>query len=148
MARLLFTLLSSLQIGARAQRAIERMAWQTALIGLVALFVIGASVFGLIAAYSALIELYGFGAAEAATLMALSLLLVALVVLLAIPLSRPRRRSVSTRSLAPTSGDLVAQGVQAVDQSLGAAIRQVGPIPLVAVAFVAGLFASRGSASH
>jgi hypothetical protein len=143
MARVLFALLSSLQIGARAQRALERMAWQTAVVGIAALFVLGASSFGLIAAYSALTEIYGFGSAEAAALMSLLLLLVALLVLLALPLSKPRRRQVPAGLLQATGGDFVAQGVGIVDQSLGAAIRQVGPIPLIAIAFAAGLFASR-----
>jgi hypothetical protein len=143
MVRLLFALLSSLQIGNRVQRSLERMAWQTAVAGVAALFLVGASAFGLVAAYSALTEVYGFGRAEAAALISLSLLLVALLVLLALPLSKPRRRQAATAVLPPASGALVAQGVGIVDQSLGAAIRQVGPIPLVAIAFVAGLFASR-----
>ena len=38
---------------------------------------------------------------------------------------------------------MVTQSVGLVDQGLGAVMQQLGPLPLVAVAFAAGLFASR-----
>ena len=34
-------------------------------------------------------------------------------------------------------------GVNLVDQGLGKAVQQIGPLPLLAIAFLAGLFAGR-----
>lgn len=143
MMRMAFALLSSLQIGARVQKSLERLLWESAVIGIAVIFVIAALVFGLVAANSALVTVYALRPFEAAALMALTLLLIGLLILMALPLSRsqPRRQ---TEALIPgqTAG-MVTQSMGLVDQGLGAVMQQLGPLPLVAVAFAAGLFASR-----
>lgn len=143
MMRMAFALLSSLQIGARVQKSLERLFWESAVIGTAALFVIAALVFGLVAAYSALVTVYGFSPFEAAGLMALMLLLIGLLILMALPLSRPRPKRQTTALIPGQTAGMVTQSVGLVDQGLGAVMQQLGPLPLVAVAFAAGLFASR-----
>jgi hypothetical protein len=77
-------------------------------------------------------------ALEAAAIMAACLLLIRLILVAILPLvgRQPKRAS---------STPLVARGDGAglIDQGVGKAMQQVGPVPLVAIAFLAGLLASR-----
>jgi hypothetical protein len=142
MLRSLFALLSSLQIGARVQKSLERFFWQAAIVGIAAMLLAAALVFGLVAIYGLLVSVYAFSGLEAAAIMALGLALLGLLVLATLPLSRPRPRRTTAIAPGPNAAYLT-QGVGLVDQGLGAAMQQLGPLPLVAVAFIAGLVASR-----
>jgi hypothetical protein len=142
MLRSIIALTSSLQIGARVRRLLERLFWQAAVIGVAAIFLVAALVFGLVAVYGLLVSVYAFSGLEAAAMMALALALLGLLVLAMVPLSRHRQRRVTAIGSNPSAA-LVTQGVGLVDQGLGAAMQQLGPLPLVAVAFAAGLVASR-----
>jgi hypothetical protein len=138
MLRSALALFSSLQIGARVRQSFERSLRQAGIIAVAVLLLTAAAVFGLIAAYHALVSIYQFSAVEAATIMAAGLLLVGLLVIAITPLigARPKR----------ARSDLIAEtgeGLNLIDRSIGTAMQQVGPLPLIVIAFAAGLLASR-----
>ena len=80
MLRTALALLSTLQIGARIKESFERSLRQAAVVAVAAVLLIAASVFGLIAAYQALVSIYQFDPVEAAAIMAGVLLLIGLIV--------------------------------------------------------------------
>ena len=67
MLRAALALLSTLQIGARIRNPFERSVRQAAVIAVAAVLLVAAAVFGLIAAYDALVSIYQFDAAGAQT---------------------------------------------------------------------------------
>jgi hypothetical protein len=136
MFRIVLSLVSSLQIGARIKDAIERSVKKAAVIAVAAVVFLFAIAFGLVAAYQALI-VYDFSSLEAAGIVAGALVVLGLIVLAFLPLvSRPKEK---TQSLV----NAPAEGMAMIDQSVGKAMKQVGPLTLLAVAFAAGLLASR-----
>lgn len=134
MWRLALSLVSSLQTGARIKESVERSVRQAVILLaalIVFLFALG---FGLVAAYHGLMA-YGLTALEAAGIVAAVLAAIAIVLLL-----------LGTRKRRPKKPDFVnapAEGLAMVDQSVNKAMNQVGPLTLLAVAFAAGLLASR-----
>ena len=139
MLRAAMALLSTLQIGARIKESFERSLRQAAVIAVAVVFLAAAAVFGLIAAYHALVSIYQFDAAEAAAIMAGVLLLVGLIVLaIASSMGRPPKKAPAPAPLASV-GDPTA----VLDQGVGKAMQQVGPVPLLAVAFIAGVLFGR-----
>ena len=139
MLRAAMALLSTLQIGARIKQSLERSLRQAAVIAVAVVFLVAAAVFGLIAAYHALVSIYQFDAAEAAAIMAGVLLLVGLIVI-AIALSMGHGPKRPTQASPFVSGpDPTAM----LDQGVGKAMQQVGPVPLLAIAFIAGLLFGR-----
>ena len=113
-----------------------------AVLSVAAIVFIAALVFGLIAAYQGLVFSFGFSELEAAGIMALILLLLSILVSAMVPLmnSPPRRSAVVAQR---REVEYVTQGLGYVDQSVGAVMQQMGPLPLLGIAFVAGLLASR-----
>ena len=103
MLRAAMALLSTLQIGARIKQSLERSLRQAAVIAVAVVFLVAAAVFGLIAAYHALVSIYQFDAAEAAAIMAGVLLLVGLIVIaIALSMGRePKRATQPRRSFRP-----------------------------------------------
>ena len=139
MLRAALALLSTLQIGARIKQSLERSLRQAAVIAVAVVLLVAAAVFGLIAAYHALVSIYQFDAAEAAAIMAGVLLLVGLIVI-AIALSMGRGPKRPTQASPFVSGpDPTAM----LDQGVGKAMQQVGPVPILAIAFIAGLLFGR-----
>ena len=139
MLRAALALLSTLQIGARIKQSFERSLRQAAVIAVAVVFLVAAAVFGLIAAYHALVSIYQFDAAEAAAIMAGVLLLVGLIVI-AIALSMGHGPKRPTQPLPFVSApDPTAM----LDQGVGKAMQQVGPVPLLAIAFIAGVLFGR-----
>ena len=139
MLRAAMALLSTLQIGARIKESLERSLRQAAVIAVAVVFLVAAAVFGLIAAYHALVSIYQFDAAEAAAIMAGVLLLVGLIVI-AIALSMGHGPKRPTQASPFVSGpDPTAM----LDQGVGKAMQQVGPVPLLAIAIIAGLLFGR-----
>jgi len=139
MLRAAMALFSTLQIGARIKESFERSLRQAAVIAVAVVFLAAAAVFGLIAAYHALVSLYQFDAAEAAAIMAGVLLLVGLMVLaIASSMGRPPKQAPAPAPLASV-GDPIAM----LDQGVGKAMQQVGPVPLLAIAFIAGVLFGR-----
>lgn len=139
MLRTALALLSTLQIGARIKETLERSLRQAAVAAVAIVLLLAASVFGLIAAYQALVSIYQFEPVEAAAIMAGVLLLVGLIVLAIVPsMGRPPKEAPTPRRLTPT-----ADPAAMVDQGVGKAMQQVGPVPLLVAAFLAGLFAGR-----
>ena len=139
MLRAAMALFSTLQIGARIKESFERSLRQAAVIAVAVVFLAAAAVFGLIAAYHALVSIYQFDAAEAAAIMAGVLLLVGLIVLaIASSMGRPPKKAPAPAPLASV-GDPRA----VLDQGVGKAMQQVGPVPLLAIAFIAGVLFGR-----
>jgi hypothetical protein len=136
MLRILLSLVSSLQIGARIKDVIERSAKKAVIIAIAAAVFLFAIAFGLVAAYQALI-VYDFTALEAAGTVAGALVVLGLLILALLPVvSRPK----------PAQQNFVnapAEGMAMIDQGVGKAMQQVGPLTLLVIAFAAGLLASR-----
>lgn len=139
MLRAAMALLSTLQIGARIKDSIERALRQAVIVAIAAVIILAAVTFGLIAAYHALISLYEFSAAEAAAIMAACLLVLGVIVL-AIAFIVGKEPAKHPRP-SPLAG--LGEGGNLVDQGVGKAMQQIGPVPLIAIAFLAGLFAGR-----
>ena len=140
MLRTALALLSTLQIGARIKESLERSLRQAAVVAVAVVFLIAASIFGLIAAYQALVSIYQFEPVEAAAIMAGVLLLIGLIVLAIVPTMgrEPKKPARATSPLASTP-DPAAM----IDQGVGKAMQQIGPVPLLVAAFLAGIFAGR-----
>jgi hypothetical protein len=138
MLRSALALLSSLQVGLRIRESIERSVRQAAVVAVALVILIIALLFALIAAYQLLIGHYGFTPAEAAGIIAAALFLLSMLVLATLPLFAPRpKRQVPSMTMA------AGEGMGMIDQGVGKAMQQVGPITMLAIAFVAGILASR-----
>jgi hypothetical protein len=138
MLRSALALLSSLQVGLRIRESIERSVRQVAVIAVALVILIIAALFGLFAAYQLLVGHYGITSAEAAGIVAAALFLLGLLVLATLPLFAPR-----TKRQAPSMAMAAGEGMGLIDQGVGRAMQQVGPVTLLAIAFVAGILASR-----
>ncbi|MFD0987057.1 hypothetical protein [Methyloligella solikamskensis] len=135
----LLGLVSSLQIGARIKEKVDAIKRQAivAVIGVVILLF--ALIFGLLAGYHALVEIAEFSPLEASGIVAGGLLLLACFILAAIPLFGER----PAKSKPQMMVDAGTEGLEMVDKKLNQAMRKTSPITLLAVAFAAGLLASR-----
>ena len=138
MLRAALALLSSLQIGVRLKQSFERSLRQAVVIAVAAMVLTAAAAFGLLAAYQALITTYQFSPAGAAGIIAASLVLLGLLILATVPLFGRKEKPKPPPAIAAAS-----EGVDAVNQGLGKAMQQVGPVTLLAIAFIAGVLASR-----
>lgn len=138
MLRSALALLSSLQIGLRIKESIERSLRQAIVVAVAVAVLIAAAAFGLVAAYQALTLSYGFTPAEAAGIVAAALALLGLLILATLPLFG-RKRKVQ----APGPMAAATEGMGTIDQSVGKAMQQVGPVTLLAIAFIAGVLLSR-----
>jgi hypothetical protein len=136
MLRLVLSLISSLQIGARVQEVVERSVRRTVVIAIAIVILLFALGFGLVAAYQALL-LYDFSPLEASGVVAAVLAFLGVLILLLLPLlTKPKRKE-------PDLINAPAEALAAVDQSLNKTMKQVGPLTLLAIAFAVGLFAGR-----
>ena len=138
MLRFLLPLLSSLQIGARIKQSIQVYVREAIVIAIAAVILVFALLFGLLALYHALTSVWDFTPLESAGIVGAGLTVIALLVLATIPLVTrvPKQRSSSVMN-AP------AEGLGMLEQGVGKAMSQTSPLTLLAVAFVAGLFAGR-----
>src|SRR6476661_862446 len=136
MLRAALALLSTLQVGARIRESFERSLRHA--IAIAAVLLLAAAVFALVAAYHALVSIYHFDPAEAAAIMAAGLLLVGLIVLAMALLVRREPKRIRP---APFTSTGEATGM--IDQGVGNAMKQIGPVPLLAIAFIAGILAGR-----
>jgi hypothetical protein len=138
MFNLALSLLTSLQAGARIKQSFERSLRQAVIAVVAAVVLIAAAAFGLLAAYHALISVYGFSQAAAAGIIAGVLALIGIVILLVAraPVHRAERD-------VPHTIESAGQGLGLVDQGLGKAMQQTGPLTFLAIAFVAGILAGR-----
>lgn len=136
MLNLALTLLSSLQVGARLKHTIDRSLRLAAIAAIAAILLAIAVAFGLLAAYHALISVYGFSQAGAAGTIALILAVLGVLILVVLRITS-REKPAERIAASPI------EGLALVDQGLGKALQQINPLTLVAIAFAAGLFASR-----
>ena len=131
MLRLALALLSTLQVGGRVRLSLDRLLWQGLITTVAGLFFLAAAAFGLLAAYRELVSAYQ--PPEAALLMALGLLFLGLLIFgFFVQKGRPIRKPISPRR----SVNLIEGGVRD-------AAAQIGPFPLVLIAFAAGVLAGR-----
>ena len=138
MLRFLLPLLSSLQIGARIKQSIQVYVREAIVIAVAAVILVFALLFGLLALYHALTSVWDFTPLESAGIVGAGLTVIALLVLATIPLvTRVSKRRSSSVMNAP------AEGLGMLEQGVGKAMSQTSPLTLLAVAFVAGLFAGR-----
>jgi uncharacterized membrane protein (DUF485 family) len=137
MFRTALALLSSLQVGLRIRESIERSVRQAIVVAVALVILIIAVLFGLFAAYQLLIA-HGFTPAAAAGIIAAALFLLSMLVLATVPLFAPRPKRET-----PSVAMAASEGVSMIDQGVGKAMQQVGPITMLAIAFVAGILASR-----
>lgn len=138
MLRSALALLSSLQVGLRIKESIERSLRQAIVMAVAVAVLIAAAAFGLVAAYQALILSYGFTPVEAAGIVAAALALLGFLILATLPLFA-RKRKAPAPSMMASAGE----GVGMLDQGVGKAMQQVGPVGLLAIAFIAGVLLSR-----
>lgn len=138
MLRMALTLLSSLQIGSRIKESVERSLRQALVVIAAAIVLIAAAVFGLIAAYQALVLSFGFTPTEAAGIVAASLALLGVLILATLPLLGRKRKAEP-----PSMPAAMGEGANLIDQSVGRAMQQVGPVGILAIAFLAGVLLSR-----
>jgi hypothetical protein len=136
MWRLALTLLSSMQAGASIKQSFEHALRQAIAIAIAILVLFVAACFGLFASYQALISSYGFCPAEAAGIIASVLLLLGAILLAWSAFGQTPRK-------APQLGAGLADGIGSIDREISKAMQQIGPVTLLAVAFVAGILASR-----
>ena len=138
MLRFLLPLLSSLQIGARIKQSIQIYVREAIVIAIAAGILVFALLFGLLALYHALTSVWDFTPLEAAGIVGAGLTVLALLVLATIPLvTRVTKEQTPSMMRAP------AEGLGMLEQGVGKAMNQTSPLTLLAVAFVAGLFAGR-----
>ena len=126
MLRSALGLLSMLQIGGRVRQSFDRLLWQALITAVALVFFIAAAAFGLLASYRELLTIYP--PPEAPLLMALALLLLGLLALGALQLIARSRET----TLSP-----------AVRNPIDATVSQIGPFPLVLIAFAGGVLAGR-----
>ena len=138
MLRSALALLSSLQVGLRIKESVGRSLRQAVVVAVAAIVLIGAAMFGLLAAYQALVLSYGFTPPEAAIIIAAALALLGVLILATLPLFARKRKPQAPSMLAAASED-----AGMLEQGVGKAMQQVGPVTLLAIAFIAGLLASR-----
>ena len=136
MLRLVLAAISSLQLGTRIKDAIEKSVKKAVIYAIAGVVLLYAIAFGLVAGYHALI-VYGFTTVESAGIVAAALVVLALIVLAFIPLVT-REKPQQQRLV-----DAPAEGMAMVEQGVGKAMQQVGPLTLLVIAFAAGLLASR-----
>jgi hypothetical protein len=136
MLRIVLAAFSSLQLGTRIKDAIEKSVKKAVIYAIAGVIMLYAIAFGLVAGYQALI-VYGFTTVESAGIVAGALVVLALIVLAFIPIVT-RQKSQQQRLM-----DAPAEGMAMVDQGVGKAMQQVGPLTLLVIAFAAGLLASR-----
>jgi hypothetical protein len=138
MLRSALALLSSLQIGLRIKETIKRSLRQATVIAVAVAVLIAAAAFGLVAAYQALVLAYNFTSPGAAGIVAAALALLGSLILATLPLFGRKPRAQAASPVAATN-----EGLGLLDQGVGKAMQQVGPVTLLAVAFVAGVLLSR-----
>lgn len=138
MLRILLGLLSSLQIGARAKDVLLGLKRQSIVVAIAALLLIMAIAWALVTAFFAL-ELAGLSALAASGLIAGMLLLIAILTFASLPLFGPKKAKPKPQAMLDAGTDALAMA----DKSVEKAMRQIGPLAILAVAFAAGLLASR-----
>lgn len=137
MFRLLLSLISSLQIGERIKEAVGRSLRQALFVAIAIVLLLFAFAFGLVAAYQALV-VTGCSPIAAAGIVGGTLALLGILILAIVPsLGKPKKRQ------APSLVDTPAETMAAVDEGVGKAMTQVGPLTLLVIAFAAGILASR-----
>lgn len=136
MFRLALSLISSLQIGTRIKDVVERSLRQAVIVAIGVVILLFAFGFGLVVAYQALI-IAGCPPIAATAIVGGTLALLGILILATVPsLGKPKLKKQSFV-------DAPAEGMAMVDESVGKAMKQVGPVTLLVVAFAAGLLASR-----
>ncbi len=131
--------LSSLQLRAQLKEKLDAIKRQTIAVVIALILLIAAIVFGFIALYHVLSDIWGLSAAASAGIMAGSLLVLALIVLAVLPLFGPKKPKPKPQAMF----DAGNESLLLAEKSVSKAMTDVGPLTLLALAFAAGLLASR-----
>lgn len=134
MLRLVLSLVSSLQTGALIKETVERSIRKAVLIAAASVVLLFAIGFGLAAFYQGLVA-YGLSPLASAGIVA-GILAVIGIILLILGLRKPKPKQ-------PDFVNAPAEGLAMVDKSMNKAMKQVGPLTLLAIAFAVGVIASR-----
>jgi len=119
------------------EQAVNSLIQKAAIVAAAVVLILFAAAFGLVAAYYALIGPVGFAPLEAAGILGGCLLALGLLLLAVLPLASRTRRKDAAAIAAP------AEALALVDKGLSTATRQVGAIPLVVIALVAGFLVAK-----
>ena len=130
MLRSALALLSMLQVGGRGRQSLDRLLWQALITAVAGLSFLAAAAFGLPAAYRELVSIYR--PPEAALLMALGLLFIGLLIFGFFVKGRPIRKLIPPR-----------RSFNPIEGGMRNAVTQIGPFPLVLIAFAAGVLTGR-----
>jgi len=139
MLRILMGVLSSLRLGAQVRAELQAIKRQSIVVTIAVLFLVMAIAFGLVALYHVLIDVCGFSVLASAGIMTGSLFVIAVLIFLSRSLFRPRKSKPKPQAMLDAGTD----GLLMVEKSVDKAMQEVGPLTLLAVAFAAGLLASR-----
>jgi len=134
MLRSALALLSMLGLGGHVRQSFDRLLKQALIVVVAVAFIVAAAAFGILAAYRELVTIYPLP--QAALLMALALLLLAFLALAVLLLIDPKRT---------TTRNLVSPGrsLNPIGGGMRNAVTQIGPFPLVLIAFATGVLAGR-----
>jgi hypothetical protein len=134
MLRSALALLSMLGLGGHVRQSFDRLLKQALIVVVAVAFIVAAAAFGILAAYRELVTIYPLP--QAALLMALALLLLAFLALAVLLLIAPKRK---------TTRNLVSPGrsLNPIGGGMRNAVTQIGPFPLVLIAFATGVLAGR-----
>jgi hypothetical protein len=134
MLRWALALLSMLGLGGHVRQSFDRLLKQALIVVVAVAFIVAAAAFGILAAYRELVTIYPLP--QAALLMALALLLLAFLALAVLLLIAPKRK---------TTRNLVSPGrsLNPIGGGMRNAVTQIGPFPLVLIAFATGVLAGR-----
>ena len=116
------------------RQSFDRLLKQALIVVVAVAFIVAAAAFGILAAYRELVTIYPLP--QAALLMALALLLLAFLALAVLLLIAPKRK---------TTRNLVSPGrsLNPIGGGMRNAVTQIGPFPLVLIAFATGVLAGR-----
>jgi hypothetical protein len=123
-----------LGLGGHVRQSFDRLLKQALIVVVAVAFIVAAAAFGILAAYRELVTIYPLP--QAALLMALALLLLAFLALAVLLLIAPKRK---------TTRNLVSPGrsLNPIGGGMRNAVTQIGPFPLVLIAFATGVLAGR-----
>ena len=116
------------KVGGRIRQFFDRSLWQALIIAVAVLFFVAAAAFGLLAAYRELVSIYH--PPEAALVIALALLFLGPLVFGLLAQKRTPRRKLTSPG-------------RSLEGGMRNAVAQIGPFPLVLIAFAGGVLAGR-----
>lgn len=135
----IMALVSSLEVGTRLKAKLDAIKRQSIVAAIAAVLLLMAAAFGLVTAYFALIQYFNLLPLESAGIIAAALAVLGVLLLACLPLFGEKKPKPKPAAMI----DAGTEGLMMADRSLQNAMRQVSPVTVLAVAFIAGVLASR-----